>query len=989
MLMNARNKSIGTNSPAKDQTMVTADTSPPRSDTKTSRKLMMEAWADRKGAAKRRLQDDEAEEYVNKQMQKRAKRLKRLLGNGQRSTDAAADGDDVGVDVGAAGEATDDELVDVEQPHDLNGSFVKFNFKKFGKDKELPKKKRKSKVHVFESDDDNSKPGAGTTLPICAETVDSSCDQPTTPVPPTILTVLRSPPPSKSPHKPARRKSIYVPKTPTKSPRKLTIPKPAVADAVDLCLSSPIKKRDSLLGYFNKVDKSPAEDVAAASEPVEAKTCARKRGRPPKSAVSQQRESLERECTPPRTGTDLLSPSTDNIGSDQRPRRSCREKTVTYNAETNERSPAKVAAQKSIKRARRLLSGSSPQKFTSPGRSPRSSAVSNRKLAPIFVKGPVRPIVDPETARARQEFLMSGIPEKMRLDIERQKTFMEAYTCDLEVFPLVSHVTQLEAQPESSVPIIRYRPVDEENEMCALECRPFSLGQPTIHAQPDIILPKPPAQPNTALNLTKPKDLVKQLKELDNGKFLYFRAYKQLRRMYEDHQETAVPPSSSHTSSNDPESSNDSVEIIESQVANIPLSACNGVIMFTDKYKPANSDEVIVNSMPVFQLKRFLATWQENYAQRAAHHKRSTSTSTDDDDFEGGSNSASASLSKAVCLVGPSGVGKTNAVYALANEMHFNVLEINAGCKRTGKKMLQELHEATQSHQVKSGAVGGAATDRLFRSSQGPASSEESSSSMAASPKLSLILIEDADIVFDQDQGFVDAIFQLVATSKRPVILVANQRSCPHLARLIGHNTIDFETANAAHAGKWLSLMSIAEHRYVGHVDCTRLFRYNGCNMRRTMLDMQFFLQSGGDRERNADGMCGKHYAHQRLYESFAWPNGGQRVLAQPVDFAGVHDKTELLLGRRSDEPAANDWTSVLTYYDTMSAAQRLQSIGRRRQSRDGGDDGLTWNMAEDVTFEMADAVVTAAVGRRSGDGSGRFRIEPPSFGSSTAVKTK
>jgi len=40
--------------------------------------------------------------------------------------------------------------------------------------------------------------------------------------------------------------------------------------------------------------------------------------------------------------------------------------------------------------------------------------------------------------------------------------------------------------------------------------------------------------------------------------------------------------------------------------------------------------------------------------------------------------------SNTMVLVGPSSSGKTNAVFTLANDMNFNVLEINAGMKRTG-----------------------------------------------------------------------------------------------------------------------------------------------------------------------------------------------------------------------------------------------------------------------------------------------------------------
>ena len=51
--------------------------------------------------------------------------------------------------------------------------------------------------------------------------------------------------------------------------------------------------------------------------------------------------------------------------------------------------------------------------------------------------------------------------------------------------------------------------------------------------------------------------------------------------------------------------------------------------------------------------------------------------------------------------VGPNGIGKTATVYALAHEMGFKVLELNASSTRSGRQVLANLREATQSHSVK------------------------------------------------------------------------------------------------------------------------------------------------------------------------------------------------------------------------------------------------------------------------------------------------
>ena len=84
-------------------------------------------------------------------------------------------------------------------------------------------------------------------------------------------------------------------------------------------------------------------------------------------------------------------------------------------------------------------------------------------------------------------------------------------------------------------------------------------------------------------------------------------------------------------------------------------------------------------------------------------------------------------------IVGPPGCGKTASVYALAEELGFNVLEVNASSKRNGKSVLSQLHEATQSHTLNNGACNN--VNKFF--GQAAAKVEEPQTA------LSLVLFED------------------------------------------------------------------------------------------------------------------------------------------------------------------------------------------------------------------------------------------------------
>ncbi|KAG7234433.1 hypothetical protein CRUP_011679, partial [Coryphaenoides rupestris] len=58
-------------------------------------------------------------------------------------------------------------------------------------------------------------------------------------------------------------------------------------------------------------------------------------------------------------------------------------------------------------------------------------------------------------------------------------------------------------------------------------------------------------------------------------------------------------------------------------------------------------------------------------------------------------------LSNTLLITGPPGVGKTSSVYACARELGFKVFEVNCSSQRSGRCVLAQLKEVTQSHLVK------------------------------------------------------------------------------------------------------------------------------------------------------------------------------------------------------------------------------------------------------------------------------------------------
>ncbi|XP_075034176.1 ATPase family AAA domain-containing protein 5 [Mixophyes fleayi] len=128
-------------------------------------------------------------------------------------------------------------------------------------------------------------------------------------------------------------------------------------------------------------------------------------------------------------------------------------------------------------------------------------------------------------------------------------------------------------------------------------------------------------------------------------------------------------------------------------------------VLWTEKYQPQHSDDLIGNSVAVKQLHSWLRDWKIR-AEKDDRKNQMQKTGKDDNDtwdlgdFRDGEDSDEESLCNTVLITGPPGVGKTAAVYACAQELGFKVFEVNASCQRSGRQILAQLKEATQSHQV-------------------------------------------------------------------------------------------------------------------------------------------------------------------------------------------------------------------------------------------------------------------------------------------------
>lgn len=472
------------------------------------------------------------------------------------------------------------------------------------------------------------------------------------------------------------------------------------------------------------------------------------------------------------------------------------------------------------------------------------------KLAPLFTKGTVKPFIDHEVLKARQNFLYSSLEPSSKAP--QLEPVLESNT-----FHIVTHIKQI---PDLNSPefyiwnlpsLVNGLFYDEE---CVLEKVLESNNLISLKVNEN----KPVSDVFNKIQTYNMKDGLLKLKTI-HPKYPIIKFFKQMRQKNINLKNNGFDNNVNEecfiigTSNN----VNENTCIIEKNDYDI--------VLWTEKYKPLSSNESIGNFKSIELLKKWLMSWKDYGQELSSAHamKRKVDSDSSSEFWSSDSNSRQSSgfIDNTYVLTGPVGSGKTSSVYAIANELNINVIEVNASSKRTGKKILMKLQEATQSHKVKIGNKSDKIDDnkpnifsnkknnstekkkkkeRLLKSKSKPLNKNSSS---PTKDKMSLILIEDADIVFDEDDGFVNALSQIVRFSKRPVIIVATEINCSHLKKFVSeHNIIKFHSLSGHIVSPWFNLLMLMESNKIYPMLCQLLVHFYKGDIRKTIMHLQCWI---------------------------------------------------------------------------------------------------------------------------------------------------
>ncbi|NWS94674.1 ATAD5 protein, partial [Mionectes macconnelli] len=377
---------------------------------------------------------------------------------------------------------------------------------------------------------------------------------------------------------------------------------------------------------------------------------------------------------------------------------------------------------------------------------------------------------DDDQFRAKREFLMSGLPELLKRQIAKKAAAMEAYSLASSCFKTVVHVQQKDdccpvwkLQPPSCPLLTELRELNTE--VTDVTKITLSLGEfSTVNSKPPGNCSAPGVSHRPVFPDTFKKDLLDEILS-SNSQFpvkKYFRRFlrkqterlglqdgtansqadqkhrdnrketKRKRKETEDRKskrrkqvggtETEITSRVSRTfispvSGENQAEAGQTTHLGKSKTQEAEGTGClsepsalSGVedMLWTEKYQPQDSSELIGNKKEIERLHSWLKEWkkradlEEKRNQKGEKEDKEHEDSLSSLDFKDNKSDIEeeTSLCNTVLITGPPGVGKTAAVYACAQELGFKIFEVNASCQRSGRQILSQLREATQSHQV-------------------------------------------------------------------------------------------------------------------------------------------------------------------------------------------------------------------------------------------------------------------------------------------------
>ena len=308
---------------------------------------------------------------------------------------------------------------------------------------------------------------------------------------------------------------------------------------------------------------------------------------------------------------------------------------------------------------------------------------------------------------------------------------------------------------------------------------------------------------------------------------------------------------------------------------------------WTEKYRPKTLTDVVGNPKAVNELKAWAESWNSGRPSK-----------------------------RAAVLMGSPGVGKTTSAEALANDMGWGILEMNASDQRTGEA-------------IKNTALRGAYTN-TFDSDGGYLSTKEGGRK--------LIVLDEADSLFGNvDRGAMPVINELVKETRQPVILIVNDfYELSRKSSAIKNETLQvkFQSPTTISISKALRKIAAAEGIYITDEAVKAIADNASGDMRAAVRDLES-VSLGKKEVVSADtGELTGRVVKKSMYDLMAKIfKQRDAMLARKFAMNIDEEPREILLW--VDDAIPNEFTSpgdLMRGYNALSRADIFLGRVRRRQ---------------------------------------------------------
>jgi len=295
---------------------------------------------------------------------------------------------------------------------------------------------------------------------------------------------------------------------------------------------------------------------------------------------------------------------------------------------------------------------------------------------------------------------------------------------------------------------------------------------------------------------------------------------------------------------------------------------------------------------------------------------------------------------KALVLRGDPGTGKTSSALALAHDMNWDFIEMNASDHRNAASIRK---------------VAGAG-------SQGQTFSSSGEFLSSAHGRRKLVIIDEADNLFGrEDYGGAKEIVETIRNSSQPIVLIVNDygelsRKAPAIRHLT--ERVDFRRQESKTVVAMLNSVAEQEHVKVGRKVFERIAENAGGDMRAAINDLQMMVEGKVSLELGDSDAMGKRNQEKTLEASLRAMFGAKTVRDArdaTLDLDMTPDDLEKWIEEsvpqemRSTEEIARafdalsrsnvylGWTRLLQHYGLWAYAKEMMT-GGVALSRAGGD---------------------------------------------------